>query len=311
MRRIAIFATSLLCLPVLTAAATPKKGGPTWTDPGKAAKENPDFAVQGEYQKDTTGTQVIALGKGQFQASIYQGGLPGAGWDRSPIKQVKGDTAAINEMLAGAERVERTSPTLGKKPPAGATVLFDGSNTEAWKNGKVSDGLLESGTETTASFGDFQLHVEFRLPFKPESTPGSQDRGNSGVYTHHRYETQVLDSFGLDYDIDAWPQKPPSDPKQWCGCLYKFKLADTNMCLPPLTWQTYDIHFTAARFDGDKKIKNARITVHQNGVLIHDDVELPKGTGAGGGKKEIPKGPIVLQGHGNPIRYRNLWIVEK
>ena len=83
------------------------------------------------------------------------------------------------------------------------------------------------------------------------------------------------------------------------------------MCLPPLTWQTYDIHFTAARFDGDKKIKNARITVHQNGVLIHDVVELPKGTGAGGGKKEIPKGPIVLQGHGNPIRYRNLWIVEK
>ena len=83
------------------------------------------------------------------------------------------------------------------------------------------------------------------------------------------------------------------------------------MCLPPLTWQTYDIHFTASKFTGEKKTANARITVFHNGVKIHDDVELPKGTGAGGGRKEIPKGPIVLQGHGNPVRYRNICIVEK
>ena len=303
----------LTALSALSAHAKEPKGGPVWTDPEVAAKENPDFLVQGEYENETgdTAFQVVALGHGQFHASIYQGGLPGAGWDRSEIRQERGDAAAIEKLLDGAKRVERISPTLGQKPPEGAIVLFDGSNVDAWKGGKMTDGLLESGSETKAVFGDFQLHVEFRLPFKPETAPGSQDRGNSGIYTHNRYETQVLDSFGLDYDLKSWKQKPPSDPKQWCGCLYKFKLADTNMCLPPLAWQTYDIHFTAAKFDGDKKTENARITVFQNGVRIHDEVELPKGTGAGGGRKEIPEGPIVLQGHGNPVRYRNLWIVKK
>jgi hypothetical protein len=301
---------AILLLTTLSAYAEESKGGPTWTDPEKAALENPDFSVQGEYSKGDTAYQILALGKGQFHASIYKGGLPGAGWDRSEIGQLRGGTEEIQKLLDGSERVERKSPSLGKQAPAGAVILFDGSNTDAWKNAKVSDGLLESGTETTESFGDFTLHIEFRLPFKPETAPGSQDRGNSGVYTHNRYETQVLDSFGLDYDINSWKQKPPSDPKQWCGCLYKFKLADTNMSLPPLRWQTYDIDFTAAKFEGEKKIKDARISVVHNGVKIHDDVALPKGTGAGGGRKEIPAGPIVLQGHGNPVRYRNIWIVK-
>lgn len=289
-------------------AADPKKGGPIWTDPEKAAQEAPDFLVQGEYAKGDTAYQIVALGKGQFHASIYQGGLPGAYWDRSEIGQVRGDTAAIKELLQGTKRVERQSPTLGKAAPEGAIVLFDGKTADAWKNAKVTDGLLESGTQTNDNFGDFQLHVEFRLPFKPETPPSSQDRGNSGIYIQNRYETQVLDSFGLDLDRSAWEEKPKSDPKQWCGCLYKFKLADTNMCLPPLVWQTYDITFTAPKFADGKKTANARVTVLHNGVKIHDDVELPKGTGAGGGRKEVPKGPIVLQGHGNPIRYRNIWI---
>ena len=83
------------------------------------------------------------------------------------------------------------------------------------------------------------------------------------------------------------------------------------MSFPPLTWQTYDITFTAPKFEADKKVANARNTVIHNGVKIHDDVELPKGTGAGGGKPEIAKGAIVLQGHGNPVLFRNLWIIEK
>ena len=306
--------TALLLLPILAASAAPKKGGPIWTDPEKAAQENPDFLVQGEYASPGVGFQVVALGKGQFQVSQYTGGLPGAGWDGSKIAHHSGAADVVKKLVEGSERVGRESPTLGKKPPAGATVLFDGKSADAWKNGKVTDGLLESGTETKQTFGSFRLHLEFRLPFKPETPPSSQDRGNSGIYTHNRYETQVLDSFGLDLDRKAWEaRKQPlkSDPKQWCGCLYRFKLADTNMCLPPLAWQTYDIDFTAAEFDGEKKTKNARITVIHNGVKIHDDVELPKGTGAGGGRKEIPAGPIVLQGHGNPVRYRNIWIEER
>ena len=307
-------AAPLLCalLVLQTACAKEQAKGPIWTDPAKAAAENPDFSIQGEYANTGSGVQVIALGKGQFHCSIYKGGLPGAGWDKLKIESKTGDAEVVNTVTSGMKRTERQSPTLGEKAPEGAVVLFDGSNADAWKNGKMDEkGLLESGTETTQTFGSFKLHVEFRTPYKPETRPSSQDRGNSGIYTFGRYETQVLDSFGLDFDKDSWEKKPDSDPKQWCGCLYKFKLADTNMCLPPLAWQTYDIDFTAPQFDGDKKTVNARITVIHNGVKIHDDVELPKGTGAGGGKKEITRGVIQLQGHGNPIRYQNIWIQEK
>ena len=285
--------------------------GPIWTNPEKAAEESPDFLLQGEYTTTEKGYQVVALGKGQYHISVYQGGLPGGGWDRSKIKALRLDTAGVKKHLGEAERVERRSPTLGIKPPKGAIVLFDGTNADAWDHGKITDGLLESGSQTTQTFGDFKMHLEFRLPFKPETRPSSQDRGNSGIYTFNRYETQVLDSFGLDLDRRNWKEQPDSDPTQWCGCLYKFKLADTNMCFPPLTWQTYDIEFTAPRFDGTKKVANARITVYHNGVKIHDNVELPKGTGAGGMRPEIARGPIVLQGHGNPVRYRNIWLVEK
>ena len=300
-----------LALLISAGLVSTQAASPIWTVPEKAARENPDFLIQGEYIQSGKAFQVIALGKGQFHASVYNGGLPGVGWDHSAIGQIRGNTATMKNLTQNAHRVLRQSPTLGAKAPANATILFDGTNADAWDHGKIDAGLLESGSQTIQEFGDFQLHLEFRLPFKPETTPGSQDRGNSGIYTFNRYETQVLDSFGLDLDIKAWKEKPQSDPKQWCGCLYKFKLADTNMCFPPLTWQTYDITFTAPRFDGDKKTKNARITVVHNGVTIHDDVELPKGTGAGGNRKEIARGPIVLQGHGNPVRYRNIWIVER
>ncbi|MED5259678.1 MAG: DUF1080 domain-containing protein, partial [Verrucomicrobiota bacterium] len=102
-----------------------------------------------------------------------------------------------------------------------------------------------------------------------------------------------------------------SDPKQWCGCFYKFKTADTPMCFPPLSWQTYDIDFQAPKFENGKKVADATITVKHNGVIIHDKVRLPKGTGAGGGRKEVPKGPIIFQGHGNPVFYRNIWIIPR
>lgn len=306
------FLSTLLALGVVhSCCAAELRGGPIWISPDLAATENADFLVQGEYTSDTHGYQVVALGKKRFHISIYDGGLPGGGWDRSKIKAVTAWGDSVKSQIGDAKRVERRSPTLGIKPPKGAVVLFDGTHADEWDHGKISNGLLESGSQTKRTFGDFKLHLEFRLPFKPETRPSSQDRGNSGIYTFNRYETQVLDSFGLDLDRRNWKEQPDSDPTQWCGCLYKFKLADTNMCFPPLTWQTYDIDFTAPRFDGSNKIANARITVVHNGVKIHDDVELPKGTGAGGNREEIANGPLVLQGHGNPVRYRNIWLVEK
>ena len=82
------------------------------------------------------------------------------------------------------------------------------------------------------------------------------------------------------------------------------------MCFPPLSWQTYDIDFQAPKFENGEKVADATITVKHNGVIIHDKVRLPKGTGAGGGRKEVPKGPIIFQGHGNPVFYRNIWITN-
>jgi hypothetical protein len=127
-----------------------------------------------------------------------------------------------------------------------------------------------------------------------------QGRGNSGIYIQQRYELQILDSYGLE----------PKNNE--CGAVYTFKAPDKNVCKKPGEWQTYDILFHAARYedkDGKpEKVQNARITVFQNGVLIHDNVEVPRKTGAG--QPEGPKPlPILLQEHGNEVSFRNVWIV--
>jgi len=141
------------------------------------------------------------------------------------------------------------------------------------------------------------LHVEFRLPFRP--TAKGQSRANSGVYLQRRYEIQILDSFGLD---------PKNND---CGALYEQKAPSVNMCFAPLSWQTYDIDFTAARFDSTgKKTANARVTVIHNGVKIHDNAEI-KGSTGNGRKEEDKPGAINLQNHGNPVHFRNLWLVER
>ena len=295
----------------LVFSASSMLAAPVWTDPAKAAAENPDFKVQGEYIAEGQAAQVIALGKGKFQISEYAKGLPGAGWDGSKIKKSVGDAAFVAKQLEGFNRIERKVPTLGTKAPEGAVDLFDGTNTDEWNKGQIEDGVLMAGPTTKKKFKDFKLHLEFRLPFKPETPLSDQDRGNSGVYIFGRYECQIIDSFGLDYDLSTWDGKNKSDNKQWCGSFYKFKTPDVPMCLPPLVWQSYDIDFTAPKFKDGKKVSNARATVVQNGVKIHDDVELPKGTGMGGNLPEVPEGEILLQGHGNPVQLRNIWIVEK
>jgi hypothetical protein len=168
-------------------------------------------------------------------------------------------------------RVFKKSPTLGAKPPEDAVVLFDGKNLDAWERQgggtapwKLVDGAAEvtgGSIVTKEKFDSFTLHLEFRTPFMPEAR--GQGRGNSGVYVQGRYEVQVLDSFGLE----------PKDNE--CGGIYKQHAPRENACLPPEEWQTYDITFHAAKLnDAGEVAKHTRVTVVQNGITIHDDVEL-------------------------------------
>ena len=297
---------------------------PAYTSPAEAG---PDFAVQGEYAgtvgEHKWGAQVVALGEGKFEVAAFAGGLPGEGWKRGGDMQkgtgerkngtveIQGDhwTAKINDgvfaVYHGSEKagelkkVERKSPTLGAQPPQGAIVLFDGSAADHFENGKLIEGNLlgATGCVSKQQFGDHSLHIEFRTPFMPKSR--GQARGNSGVYVQGRYEVQVLDSFGLDGKDNE------------CGGIYKASEPAVNMCLPPLAWQTYDIDFTAAKYDdAGKKTQNALITVKHNGVTIHDKLELKSGTP--GHKPEGPgKLGLFLQNHGNPVAFRNIWAVDR
>ena len=200
--------------------------------------------------------------------------------------------------LGRLKRIERSSPTLGAEPPRGAFVMFDGSSVDQFSNAQMTkDGLLMEGADFKPMFQDFNLHVEFRLPYMPEAE--GQSRGNSGLYLQSRYECQVLDSFGTETMING------------AGALYRFKKPDLNMCLPPLVWQTYDVQFTAPRWAADgSKVRNAHITSWINGVKVQDNVSLPGKTGAG--KKEEPVLlPIKLQNHGDPVRFRNIWVIDR
>lgn len=204
------------------------------------------------------------------------------------------------------------------KAPKGAIVLFDGSEKSLinWSatNGEPSkwalvDGALESVRgagyiRTKYEYGSCRLHIEFATPSKPEG--GGQGRGNSGVFLMEQYEVQVLDSY-----------QNTTYPDGQCGALYGRKKPLVNASRPPGEWQTFDITFTRPTFDEAGKVKRkARFTVVHNGILIHDDVELSGGTGWAGPHaaseyaKHADKGPISLQDHGNPVRFRNIWIKE-
>ncbi len=200
-------------------------------------------------------------------------------------------------------RLVRTSPTLGQKAPSGAIILFDGSNTEEWKGGRLDDKTRLLNTDgkdivTKRKFTNYAMHVEFYLPYRPAAR--GQGRGNSGFYQADLYEMQILDSFGLEGKNNE------------CGGIYTLAVPKVNMCLPPLQWQTYDVEFTSAVVDADgKKTKPAVFTARHNGVLIHDKLELSGKTGGSRNEPEGTPGPIKLQGHGNPLQFRNIWIVER
>ncbi|MGD9853574.1 MAG: DUF1080 domain-containing protein [Planctomycetaceae bacterium] len=304
--------------------------GPVYVDPGQVDE---DYHYQGEYlgwqkfarwgrETRTAGLQVIALGNGEFAATGYAGGLPGEGWSGGERQRFQGARAGTVVELQGEKyrlvadgaaarllsddgntvgeyhKVHRVSPTMGALPPHGATVLFDGQDTSRLVGAAVTaDGLLQSGADTAAAFGDMRMHAEFRLPYKPLGR--GQNRGNSGFYLQSRYEVQILDTFGLE------------GVENECGALYKTRRPDVNMCYPPLVWQTYDMDFTAPRFDSQgRKRSDMRISVWHNGVPIHANAMIPGKTGAGQPEGPAPL-PMKIQDHRNPVMFQNIWLIER
>jgi len=202
--------------------------------------------------------------------------------------------------------------TMGAKPPRGAIVLFDGKDASQWIQRdskepckwKIADGCLEvtagaTDIMTKREFGDYHLHLEFWLPLMADQT--SQGRANSGVYNQGRYEVQVLDSYNN-----------PTYQFGGCGAIYGQEDPLKDAIKPPEQWNTYDITFRAPRFDSSGKLTDKpQITVLHNGILIHDKFVLQKVTPGGLDDTQPKTGPIMLQNHGDPVRYRNIWIVPR
>ena len=323
-----LFAFMAIAMLGSTTHAQNKEKGPAFTSP--PAKDM-SYPLMGEFigavtsddgKKQIVGLQIRAIGNDQFDAIAYYGGLPGQPkFSPEPIHLI-GKRSGKFVILSGGpwaifvennqcrlvdlkgkprgqlKRVKRKSPTMYSPAPEGAVVLFDGTGTDQFTTAEMTgDGLLMEGADVKPMFQDFNLHAEFRLPYMPLAD--GQQRGNSGLYLQSRYECQVLDSFALLPKIDG------------LGALYRFRPPAINMCFPPLVWQTYDVQFTAPRWNADgTKARNATITSWVNGVKVQDGISMPNKTGAG--KLEEPLLlPTRFQNHGDPVRFRNIWVVDR
>jgi len=225
-------------------------------------------------------------------------------WIVAAVTLVAGAWGMTDEWKSGVDWTEPRLVDTSTPVPSDAKVLFGGDNMDAW-NG-VQDWVIENGYAQIGSsvssqdkFGDCQLHAEFATPEKVEGE--GQGRGNSGIYFMGRYEVQILDS---------WENKTYFDGQ--CASIYKQRPPLVNACRKPGDWQTYDIIFKAPRFRADGLLKSpAYFTVLHNGVLVQDHTELRGATDYETPPKYTPhdgKDSLMLQFHGNPTRYRNIWV---
>lgn len=204
------------------------------------------------------------------------------------------------------EEPKPTDPGPVGGPPADAVVLFDGKDMSAWKGAekweiKDGHGVARSAATSKQHFGDCQLHIEWASPLPVKGS--GQGRGNNGVKLMGRYEIQILDSYENKTYLDGM-----------CAALYKQRPPLVNASRKPGEWQSFDILFTAPRFDDKGELlKPAFLTLLHNGVLVHNHVEVQGTTAYDRPPKYTPhaaKGPILLAYHGQPVRFRNIWVRE-
>jgi hypothetical protein len=269
--------------------------------------------TEGKYQANLltafdTESNVVAVLQGVSSSNVIA--FSGDGW-AGTIRNSH-FTGSKGDKNFDLQHIQRVSPTEGAKPPKGAIVLFDGHNLDAWAKKAGKDWLKEDGPAkwklvdgaveivpgsdciiTHKKFGDCHVHVEFRTLGLPS---------NSGVFLQDRYEVNINETYGR---LDGTPNGGLDN------CTDKV-VPRVRPCFPPLAWQTYDIDFTAPRFDASgKKIASARATVLLNGVKIYDHQELDLPHGAASRLGEAATGPLMLQDHGMPLQFRNLWLLEK
>lgn len=234
------------------------------------------------------------------------------GYTDTPI--IPGTKWHVHDPARPRPHIVTTGATFSHNAPApsDATVLFDGTDLSKWKSAhgtnaawKVENGYMEAvkgkgNIHTSEEFGDFQLHIEFATPEQVVSN--SQGRGNSGIFLHGIYEVQVLDSYNNKTYADGQ-----------CGAMYGQYPPLASAEKKPGEWSSYDIIFEGPRFDGEGKVtRKAAVTIILNGVLMHHHQEYMGPTThkqlTSYAKVKKTRGPIELQDHGNPMRFRNIWI---
>lgn len=228
------------------------------------------------------------------------------------VAQDQGDPK-LTEIWTPVPKVITPGKALGGSPSDALVLYGTKKDTANWinKDGKRFGWMADDNSitvvanageiKTKQSFGDCQIHIEWRTPAEVKGE--GQGRGNSGIFLMGRYELQVLDNYNnVTYSNGQ------------AGSIYKQRMPLVNVCRPPGEWQTYDIIFTAPVFYESGMLKSAaRITVLHNGVLVQNNVEMWGPTayiGIAKYEKHADKGPLILQDHGNPVSYRNIWVRE-